>query len=122
MKRIIRARLTARGFKDRDAESPNTYAGTSTRCSQRLVTSTAALRKWFPASVDVDKAFLQGMTYEEISRLIGEPVRDVSFTLPASSVAALKRPPGLGNFNPILEVLHCDKRGTGLKDAPQESR
>ena len=119
MKRTIRARLTVRGFKDRDAATLSTYAGTSTRWSQRLVVSTAAVRSWPIVSVDVEKAFLQGMTYEELSRVTGEPTRDVSFTLPAGSVPALRQLPGYSNFDPLKEVLHCDKPGTGLKDAPQ---
>ena len=62
---------------------------------------------------------MQGTRYEEISRLTGKLVRGVYFMLPASSVAALKILTGFGDFYPILEVLHCDKPGTGLKDAPR---
>ena len=41
-RRIIRARLCVRGFKDRDKDVLDTYAGTSKRYSQRIVVSTAA--------------------------------------------------------------------------------
>ena len=63
-RRTIRARLTVRGFKDRDAASLESYAGTSTRWSQRLVASQAVLRQWRIVSADVAKAFLQGVSYE----------------------------------------------------------
>ena len=119
MKRTIRARLTVRGFKDRDANNLSTYAGTSTRWSQRLVVSTSASRGWPIVSVDVEKAFLQGMTYQELSQLTGEPLRDVSFVLPTGSIAALRQLPGYSDFDSTTECLHCDKPGTGLKDAPQ---
>ena len=79
MERIIRAWLKVRVFKGRDAGNLNSYACASTCLSQRLVTSTAALRKWPLVSVDVDKACLQGMTYEEFSRLTREHVRGAFF-------------------------------------------
>ena len=60
-RRTIRARLTVRGFKDRDAASLESYAGTSTRWSQRVVASQAVLRQWRIVSADVAKAFLQGV-------------------------------------------------------------
>ena len=41
-KRIIRCRMALRGFKDRDADILETYAGTAGRTSQRLLTSEAA--------------------------------------------------------------------------------
>eukprot|EP00969_Alexandrium_andersonii_P282978 12509209-Alexandrium_andersonii.AAC.1 len=40
-KRVIRARLTIRGFKDMDAQDLENYAGTSQRYSQRLLVSEA---------------------------------------------------------------------------------
>ena len=80
MVRKIRARLIVRGLEDGDAEYLSTYAATSIRWSQRLVCSTAATRRWPLVSVDVEKAFLQGMTYQELSQLTGEPIRDVSFS------------------------------------------
>ena len=70
-KRVIRARLTVRGFKDRDAHHLDSYAGTSQRYSQRLVCSEAAHRGWPICTTDISKAFLQGVTYEELSQLTG---------------------------------------------------
>ena len=44
--KIIRMRMTLRGFKDWDAHLLVTYAGTSQRVSQRLLASEAATRGW----------------------------------------------------------------------------
>ena len=78
-----------------------------------------ARRGWDLATADVEKAFLQGVTYEELSRLTGEPQREVNFYLPASSIPILRKLPGFENFDASSEVLHCDKPGTGLVDAPR---
>ena len=118
-RRIIRARLTIRGFKDMDAGTVQSYAGTCQRYSQRLLVSEAANRGWPLASTDISKAFLQGVTYEELAELTGEPLRNVNFYLPANSIEALKKLPGYGDFDPAKEVLHCDKPGTGSVDAPR---
>ena len=90
-RRIIRARLTIRGFKDRDAQDLIRYAGTSQRYSQRMLVSEAANRGWNIVTTDIPKAFLQGVTYEELAKLTGEPLRDVNFYLPPSSVAILEQ-------------------------------
>ena len=84
-KRVIRCRLTVRGFKDRDAQNLDSCAGTSQRYSQRLVCSEAARRGWPICATDISKAFLQGVTYEELSSLTGEPIREVNFYLPGKS-------------------------------------
>ena len=55
-KRIIRARLTVRGFKDRDKGFLDTFAATSTKYSQRLIISEAVIRGWKVVTADVDKA------------------------------------------------------------------
>ena len=56
-------------------------------------------------TTDVNKAFLQGATYEELAELTGERMREVNFYLPASSVHILKRVPGFEGFSPQTEVL-----------------
>ena len=85
-RRIIRARLTVRGFKDRDKGTLGTYAGTAQRYSQRVIVSEAVANGWDIYTSDVNKAFLQGVTYEELAQLTGEPVREVNFYLPNESV------------------------------------
>jgi hypothetical protein len=117
--RIIRMRMTLRGFKDQEAEGLITFAGTSTRNSQRLIVSESATRGWPVTTLDVKKAFLKGISYDELSRVTGETRREVNFELDAESVAVLKTIPGYEDFNPAIEVLNMTKPGTGCKDAPR---
>ena len=51
--------------------------------------------------------------------MTGEPLREVNFYLPADNIPLLRMIPGFEDFNPQTEVLHCDKPGTGLGDAPR---
>eukprot|EP00974_Lingulodinium_polyedra_P024588 2380756-Lingulodinium_polyedra.AAC.1 len=44
--------------------------------------------------------------------------QEVNFELPGGSVSFLQQVPGFENLNPQLEVLQCDKLGTGLRNAP----
>ena len=46
-------------------------------------------------------------------------MREVNFYLPANCIPLLRLVPGFENFDPQTEVLHCDKPGTGLADAPR---
>ena len=119
MVRIIRMRLTLRGFKDMDANEIPTYAGTSSRLSQKLLVSEAVNNGWPIVALDVSKAFLKGISYEELASKTGEPERDVNFELDSDAVAILRTLPGYEDFDPRVEVLHCDKPGTGCKDAPR---
>ena len=116
---IIRARLCLRGFKDVDANGIDKYAGTAARSTQRVLVSEAVLRKWDLVTTDISKAFLQGVTYEELAATTGEPLREVNFDLPAYCIPILRQIPGWENFDPRTEVIHCDKPGTGCNDAPR---
>ena len=102
-----------------DAPTLERYVGTGQRYSQRLIASEAANQRWPIASTDISKAFLQGAAYQELAEMTGEPLRDVSFYLPANAIDVLRRLPGFKDFNPASEVLHCDRPGTGSVDAPQ---
>ena len=65
--RIIRCRMALRGFRDMDAGALETFAETAKRASQRILSSEAACRSdWVYVAVGVERAFLQGMTYEEM--------------------------------------------------------
>ena len=59
--RTIRMRMMLRGFKDTAAEGLDTYAGTSSRLSQRIVASEAGCRGW-KMTIDVKTVFLKGTT------------------------------------------------------------
>ena len=84
-------RLVLRGFMDFEAFNLETYAGTARRTSQRLLASEAACNRGFVlASLDIDKAFLKGFTYQELAAATGEQERLVCFKLPAGSAAILR--------------------------------
>ncbi len=66
---------------------------------------------WIIVSIDVDKAFLQGLTYDELAKLTGEPRRNVAFTLPPGAATQLRKIPGYEAFDERFEVLECIKPG-----------
>ena len=117
--RSIRARLTVRGFLDHGSDGACNFSGTASRWAQRLVVSESVLRSWPLVAADIRKAFLQGITYEELAQISGEPVREVNFTLPRDSWPILRMIPGYEDFDINSEVLHCEKPGTGLREAPR---
>ena len=118
-KRIIRARLCLRGFKETGADDQTNFASTASRFSQKLLVSECVLRGWVLASSDVPKAFLQGVSYEELASTTDAPMRDVSFELTGEGLSCLQTLPEFKGFNPRTEVLHCLKPGTGCRDAPR---
>ena len=81
--------------------------------------SEAVRRGWDICTTDIAKAFLQGATYEELAKLIGEPEREVNFYLPPRNVAMLRTLLGFKDVDPQTEVIRCDKPGAGLVDAPR---
>ena len=118
-RRVVRSRLCLRGFKDIQAQELASYAGTSQRYSQRILASESVIRRWDIGTTDISKAFLQGVTYQELAEATGEPLREVNFYLPSYCTPYLRKIPGFENFDPDKEVLHCDKPGTGCNDAPR---
>ena len=98
-KRIMRCRMALRGFKDMDADYIETYAGTAARTSQRILTSEAANHKdWKFMTIDVNKAFLQGATYDELTQITGEEAREVCFTLPRGMAKMLAKIKGFEHY------------------------
>ncbi|CAE7222318.1 unnamed protein product [Symbiodinium sp. CCMP2592] len=117
--RIVRMRLALRGFKDL-REGLENFAATGSRQSQRLLSSEVACHSgWKLVAVDVAKAFLQGMSYQEMSELTGEDEHEVHFDLPTREAEYLKQVPGFEGFDPRKETLRCLKPGTGCRDAPR---
>ena len=103
--REIRARLTVRGFKDVQGKDLSAFAGTASRAAQRLLTSEAVLRGSDIVSADVPKAFLQGISYADLAVQTGEPLREVSFTVPPATAAKLRKIPDFETFDERREVL-----------------
>lgn len=119
---VIKCRITRHGFKDRQSDL-ETFAGTATRCGQRLVNSIVSMEDDCQLfSIDVTKAFTKGMTCEELVRLTGEPLRYVEVELTSEDAALLRKIPGYENFNVKAEVLKMLKAVHGLKDAPRAWR
>ena len=52
------------------------------RYSQPLLVSEAVQQGWDIRITDINKAFLQGVTYEELAEITGAPMREVNFHLP----------------------------------------
>ncbi len=120
MKKTIRMRMCLRGFMDIEAFSVDTFSGTARRTSQRFLASEAACHKdWILASLDIDKAFLKGVTYKELAAATGERERVVCFTLPPGSAKLLRSFPGFEDYDEAKHCLQCLKPGTGTKDAPR---
>ena len=67
--RVVKARLTARGFKDAHAckDELQTYSGTATAWSQRAANAHAAQGNYTLFSMDISAAFLKGLMFEEIT-------------------------------------------------------
>ena len=119
---VIRMRLALRGFEDWYSQLYESYSGTASRLSQRLVASETACRAhegWVLSSFDVEKAFLQGMTYEELHRTTGEPPRRVHFSLPKGASNILQQLPGYEHFDERYHCLRALIPATGTGDAPR---
>ena len=68
-------------------------------------------------TIDVNEAFLQGATYQELEKLTGDAPREVCFTLPKGMSQMIKQIPGYEDYDEPIHCLECDKPGTGSKDA-----
>ena len=118
--RTIRARMALRGFKEPIKDDEQTFAGTAQRISQRILASQAACNPdWIFGASDVPKAFLQGLTFKDISFLTGEPIKQIAFTIPKGTAQHLRCVPGYSGFDEHRHVLSCLKPGTGCRDAPR---
>eukprot|EP00959_Pyramimonas_sp_CCMP1952_P395683 8290927-Pyramimonas_sp.AAC.1 len=102
--RIIRMRLCLRGFEDYFAYERENYSGTASRQSQRLINSETACRPtWVLATIDIEKAFLQGLTTAEVAACTGEEQEVTHFTLPPGAAAILRLIPGYETYDEHAE-------------------
>ena len=93
--------------------------GTANKVSQRLINSQAAQSKTTLFSFDIGTAFLRGVTFREMAKRTGTPLRSVQFDFPPKDVHLLRKLTGMADFNHILEVLDFLKSMWGLNDAPR---
>ena len=118
-KRAVRARLTARGFKDRLKDSMDTYSGTTSRWGQRAVTALTAMHGFRLWMLDIPKAFLRGLTFEQLAERTGSGQMSMQLELPPGTVPLLRMCPGFEDFDPVKEVLDTDKPVMGSTIAPK---
>ena len=106
--KVIKARLCIRGYEDSDREV-STFASTTSRWGQRVVTSVAVERSWRISTLDVGTAFLQGMTFQQLSELDDLPERVIAFEQPRGSESLVNELPGHESYNSAQHVLRLLK-------------
>ena len=119
---MIKARLTVRGFLDRDSPTLETFAGTASRWSQRLVVAISVQNGWKLLTADVGTAFLRGLTFQELSELTGEKLRRAAFTPPSGYSSFIRELPDCAHYSESAHELEMLKAVYGLKDAPRAWR
>ena len=117
--KTIKARMTIRGFQDLAGATLETFASTASRWSQRCIVSCAAQRSWKLFMFDVSVAFLQGLTFSELSENQGTVEREACFDPPPGTAQYFKELKGLESFNTVHEVFRMLKAIYGLCDAPR---
>jgi len=118
--RIIRMRLVLRGFQDIFAHLRERYSGTASRASQKLLCSEYACQPGFViCTIDIEKAFLQGLTVQEVAAATGTKEEETYFTLPPGAAAILRQISGYEDFNERTELLLAVKASTGTVGAPR---
>ena len=120
--RVVKARITVRGFQDKQASSLETYASTASRWGQRFVVSTCVNHEFVLLVWDVSTAFLQGMDFDQLSATTGEEVRQVCFTPPKGAEKYFRELDNAQHYDPARHVLQMLKPVYGLKDAPRAWR
>lgn len=99
--------------------SLETYSGTSSVTSQRVLVSEACCHEWKFATLDGKKAFLNGVTYKELSELTGEPHREGNFEITEEVSDILRKFPEFELFDLKLPVLTKITPGADPKNAPR---
>ena len=118
--RTIRVRMALRGFKEPLDDNEVKFSATAQRISQKILASEAACHpEWSFVAVEISKAFLQGLTFQEMREITGEPEKNIAFTVLKGVAHLPRRIPGYENFNEREEALRCLKPGTGCRDAPR---
>ena len=123
-KKKVKSRLCARGCLDRQKDLLTTRSTTATRLSQRMLLSTAAVFDLEVESWDIAGAFLKGLDFNQIRRMlrdrgINSPVRTVVIIPPPNVWRHLAAASSDFSVNdPSQWGLMCLKPVYGLNDAP----
>eukprot|EP00971_Amphidinium_carterae_P336866 6473433-Amphidinium_carterae.1 len=97
--RVIKSRITLRGFKDLD-RSVNTWAATAARNTQKTINSLAMTQSSFVVeSWDISSAFAQGMTFEEIATATGEDQRSIQMEVAPHDLDLVRAQQGFEDFS-----------------------
>jgi hypothetical protein len=118
----VKARLTVRGFLDKDAPTLEVFAGTASRWSQRLIVAVSVQQGWSMLTADVGSAFLKGLTFQELAVLTGEKVRRAAFSPPVGYESFIAELPNCSHYSKLKHELEMLKAVYGLKDAPRAWR
>ena len=118
----IKARLTVRGFLDRDSPTLEVFAGTASRWAQRLIVAISVQQGWKLLTADVGSAFLKGLTFAQLAELTGEKVRRAAFLPPVGYESFVAELPNCQHFCKLKHELEMLKAIYGLKDAPRAWR
>ena len=70
-------------------------------------------------TIDVPKAFLCGLTFEQLSTATGEQQLEMQLDLPRGSIPLLRKLEGFETFDPATEVLETNKPVIGSTTAPK---
>ncbi len=62
-----------------------------------------------------------GLTFEDIAKETGDPLRQVQFDFPQTDAWLLRKLPGMEDYDNTVEILDLVKAMWGLKDAPRAS-
>ena len=119
---LIKARLTVRGFLDKEADWLETFASTASRWGQKLIVAVAVQNHWKLLTADVGAAFLRGLTFTELARLTGTPIRRCAFKPPTGYADFIRELPNCQHFDETKHELEMIKPVYGLKDAPRAWR
>ena len=103
--RIIKARLTARGFRVMQAftDKIKTCSGTATKWAQRAINAHAAQTGYLLFSMDISVAFLKGLPFKQIAEETGDKLRVVQFGLPQNDTWLLRKLPGMEDYDNTVE-------------------
>ena len=55
--------------------------------------------------MDISTAFLKGMTYHEIAKITGEPLRSVQFDFPPADAWLIRQLPGMSDYDNNVGLL-----------------
>lgn len=123
--RYIHARLCLRGFQDVQAALLAVMAAVAMMMSHRIFAGVATQARRKLGSKDISGAFLQGISFDELSKDAREMLREVYFMLPSlEDWQLLAQVDGVAYGLLFLHYLHelilqALKGAYGLKDAPR---